>query len=101
MRAGMWLGCFEFPLKAFNGWKKFILPEVRKSQKEINSPVARVAGKHSFEQPDGVVELKFRLFQNAQSLQDLKVFRSNNQRLLVGIFRRAVVPGILFSVGPF
>src|SRR6266403_3776677 len=101
MRAGMWLGCFEFPFKAIDGWQKFILTEIRKSQKKISSFVAWVAGKHLFEQPDGVVEFKFRLLQNTQSLQYLKIFWSSGQRLLVGIFRRAVVPGVLFSARLF
>jgi len=97
----MWLGCFEFPFKAIDGWQKFILTEIRKSQKKISPFVARVAGKHLFEQPDGVVEFKFRLLQNGQSLQDLKIFWSSGQRLLVGILRRDVVPGVLFSARLF
>src|SRR5467141_2249039 len=101
MRPGVWLGCFEFPFKAIDGWQKFILTEIRESQKKISSFVARVAGKHLFEQPDGVVEFKFRLLQNTQSLQDLKIFWSSGQRLLVGILRRDVVPGVLFSARLF
>src|SRR5258707_5478371 len=101
MCPGMWLGCFEFPFKAIDGWQKFILTEIRKSQKKISSFVARVAGKHLFEQPDGVIEFKFRLLQNTQSLQDLKIFWSSGQRLLVAILCRAVAPGVLFSARLF
>src|ERR1700758_3641048 len=101
MRAGMRLGCFEFLFKAIDGWQELILTEIRKSQEKISSFVARVARKHLFEQPDGLVEFKLRLFQNTQSLQDLKIFWSSGQRLLVGIFCCAVVPGVLFSARLF
>src|ERR1700681_4153492 len=93
----MRFGSFEFPLKIIYGLDKVILPEVRKPEKEIDPLVARVARKYFLEQTDGVIEFKLGLLQNAKGFQNLKVFGSNAQGLLIGVFRSVVVPGVFFS----
>src|SRR6266446_4943339 len=90
-------GSREFTLEAIDRLTKFISSEVRNSEKEIDSRIARVAGQYLLEQPDGIFEPKFRLFQNAQALKGLKAIRSKRQSLSVNAFRSCVVSRLFFA----
>jgi len=77
MRAVCGLAVLSSRSKLSIGWQKFILTEIKKSYEKISSFVARVAGKHLFEQAGWIVELSSVCSKTPQSLQDLKIFWSS------------------------
>src|ERR1700674_1833002 len=101
MGTRMRVRCFKLTPKTIDRLVKVVFPEIRNPQEEIDSRISRVAGQYLMEQPDGIVKLKFRLLQNAQTLKGLKAVRSKRQGLSVNAFRSGIVSRLFFAARLF
>src|SRR5579875_2701225 len=96
----VWVRRREFALKALNSLLELVESKIRDAQIKINFRILWRTGKNLLEMSDGVVELEFGLFEDAQSLEDFGIIRRNPQALLVNALCAGVVSCLLVNARP-
>jgi len=89
---------FQFPVEGGEGLLELVYSKVRKPQIEINFGVLGRSVQHLLESFDGFRKLQFRLVNDTQSFENLRLVGVSFRRFEVNLFRSGIIIP-LFSLG--